>query len=130
MRMGTSAGPKFITFVYTSPPLCCYASSPIILIKSRLFKALHLYPSIKDENRLSSSRLRHRWVAFQRRLLRNPCHLSNMFLPSKGGAERLIVDAASGLQKRGHTVHIYTSYHDPNHCFEETRDGAFVLLSY
>ncbi|KAG8751507.1 Alpha-1,3-mannosyltransferase-like protein, partial [Ceratobasidium sp. 428] len=37
-----------------------------------------------------------------------------------GGAERLIVDAALGLQKQGHTVHIYTSYHDPTHAFEET----------
>ncbi|CAE6505399.1 unnamed protein product [Rhizoctonia solani] len=41
-----------------------------------------------------------------------------------GGAERLIVDAALGLQKRGHTVHIYTSYHDPDHAFEETTDGT------
>ncbi|GJJ08871.1 hypothetical protein Clacol_003091 [Clathrus columnatus] len=41
-----------------------------------------------------------------------------------GGAERLIVDAALGLQKRGHQVHIYTSYHDPDHCFDETRDGT------
>ncbi|KAI0739516.1 alpha-1,3-mannosyltransferase ALG2 [Daedaleopsis nitida] len=41
-----------------------------------------------------------------------------------GGAERLIVDAALGLQKLGHTVHIYTSHHDPGHCFDETRDGT------
>ncbi|KAF9649913.1 glycosyltransferase family 4 protein, partial [Thelephora ganbajun] len=41
-----------------------------------------------------------------------------------GGAERLVVDAALGLQKLGHSVDIYTSYHDPNHCFEETRDGT------
>ncbi|PFH53560.1 glycosyltransferase family 4 protein [Amanita thiersii Skay4041] len=41
-----------------------------------------------------------------------------------GGAERLVVDAALGLQNRGHSVHIYTSYHDPKHCFEETRDGT------
>ncbi|KAF8589735.1 glycosyltransferase family 4 protein [Ramaria rubella] len=44
-----------------------------------------------------------------------------------GGAERLIVDAALGLQRRGHTVHIYTSHHDPNHCFEETRNGSLVV---
>jgi alpha-1,3/alpha-1,6-mannosyltransferase len=42
---------------------------------------------------------------------------------SLGGAERLVVDAALGLQKLGHSVDIYTSHHDPNHCFEETRDG-------
>lgn len=41
-----------------------------------------------------------------------------------GGAERLVVDAALGLQKLGHEVAIYTSHHDPNHCFDETRDGT------
>ncbi|KAK7688885.1 hypothetical protein QCA50_007576 [Cerrena zonata] len=41
-----------------------------------------------------------------------------------GGAERLVVDAALGLQKLGHAVDIYTSHHDPNHCFDETRDGT------
>ena len=41
-----------------------------------------------------------------------------------GGAERLVVDAAVGLQKLGHTVEIYTSHHDPAHCFDETRDGG------
>lgn len=40
-----------------------------------------------------------------------------------GGAERLVVDAALGLQKLGHKVDIYTSHHDPSHCFEETRNG-------
>ncbi|KAG8690294.1 Alpha-1,3-mannosyltransferase-like protein, partial [Ceratobasidium sp. 423] len=43
------------------------------------------------------------------------------------GAERLIVDAAVGLQKRGHTVHIYTSYHDPGHAFKETTDGTLTV---
>lgn len=40
-----------------------------------------------------------------------------------GGAERLVVDAAVGLQDLGHDVEIFTSWHDPNHCFEQTRDG-------
>ncbi|KDN38153.1 glycosyltransferase family 4 protein [Tilletiaria anomala UBC 951] len=40
-----------------------------------------------------------------------------------GGAERLVVDAALGLQRLGHEVTIYTSYHDQNHCFEPTKDG-------
>ncbi|KAH9996682.1 mannosyltransferase [Russula compacta] len=44
-----------------------------------------------------------------------------------GGAERLVVDAAVGLQKLGHTVEIYTSHHDPAHCFDETRDGTLVV---
>lgn len=40
-----------------------------------------------------------------------------------GGAERLVVDAAVGLQKRGHKVIIFTSHCDPAHCFDEARDG-------
>ena len=40
-----------------------------------------------------------------------------------GGAERLVVDAAVGLQKRGHKVVIFTSHCDPTHCFDEARDG-------
>ena len=41
-----------------------------------------------------------------------------------GGAERLVIDAAVGLQSLGHKVTILTSYRDPNHCFEEARDGT------
>ncbi|KAL9654228.1 hypothetical protein ABK040_010261 [Willaertia magna] len=42
-----------------------------------------------------------------------------------GGAERLIVDAAVGLQEiKGHEIIIYTTHHDKNHCFKETRDGT------
>ncbi|ORY85606.1 hypothetical protein BCR37DRAFT_341310, partial [Protomyces lactucae-debilis] len=41
-----------------------------------------------------------------------------------GGAERLVVDAALGLQNKGHKVAVYTSYRDYNHCFEEARDGT------
>ncbi|KAE9394727.1 mannosyltransferase [Gymnopus androsaceus JB14] len=44
-----------------------------------------------------------------------------------GGAERLVVDAALGLQNLGHQVDIYTSHHDPNHCFEETKDGRLTV---
>lgn len=40
-----------------------------------------------------------------------------------GGAERLVIDAAVGLQNRGHKVTIFTSYCDPKHCFDEARDG-------
>jgi alpha-1,3/alpha-1,6-mannosyltransferase len=40
-----------------------------------------------------------------------------------GGAERLVVDAAVGLQKRGHRVVIFTSHCDAAHCFDEARDG-------
>ncbi|KUI67816.1 Alpha-1,3/1,6-mannosyltransferase alg-2 [Cytospora mali] len=41
-----------------------------------------------------------------------------------GGAERLVVDAAVGLQNRGHKIVIYTSHCDPRHCFNEARDGT------
>ncbi|KAJ6500372.1 mannosyltransferase [Mycena sanguinolenta] len=44
-----------------------------------------------------------------------------------GGAERLVVDAAIGLQALGHSLVLYTSYHDPNHCFEETRNGQLEV---
>jgi len=35
-----------------------------------------------------------------------------------------VVDAAVSLQSRGHRVVMYTSHHDPSHCFVETRDGT------
>lgn len=41
-----------------------------------------------------------------------------------GGAERLIIDAAVGLQNRGHKVVIFTSRCDPQHCFEEAKNGT------
>ncbi|KAI9728210.1 MAG: Alpha-1,3-mannosyltransferase-like protein [Chrysothrix sp. TS-e1954] len=41
-----------------------------------------------------------------------------------GGAERLIVDAAVGLQQLGHVVTIFTSHCDPSHCFDEARNGT------
>nr|SVE75125.1 EOG090X069M [Daphnia dolichocephala] len=44
-----------------------------------------------------------------------------------GGAERLVVDAALALQSKGHQVHIVTSYHDPGHCFPETKDGTIPI---
>ncbi|ORZ16984.1 alpha-1,3/1,6-mannosyltransferase ALG2 [Absidia repens] len=44
-----------------------------------------------------------------------------------GGAERLVVDAAVAAQSKGHQVTIYTSHHDPTHCFEETRDGTLPV---
>ncbi|KAF2763975.1 mannosyltransferase, partial [Teratosphaeria nubilosa] len=41
-----------------------------------------------------------------------------------GGAERLVVDAAVGLQSAGHHITVLTSYRDTNHCFDEARDGT------
>lgn len=40
-----------------------------------------------------------------------------------GGAERLVIDAAVGLQNLGHKVTIFTSHCDSRHCFDEARDG-------
>lgn len=45
-----------------------------------------------------------------------------------GGAERLVIDAAVGLQNLGYTVTIFTSHRDQNHCFDEARDGMLILL--
>ncbi|KAJ8109264.1 hypothetical protein OPT61_g7592 [Boeremia exigua] len=47
-----------------------------------------------------------------------------------GGAERLVIDAAVGLQNRGHKITIFTSHCDPNHCFDEARDGTLDVRVY
>lgn len=47
-----------------------------------------------------------------------------------GGAERLVIDAAVGLQNLGHKVVIYTSHCDPSHCFDEARDGIQFLYLF
>ncbi|CAI4039210.1 hypothetical protein SMKI_07G1860 [Saccharomyces mikatae IFO 1815] len=44
-----------------------------------------------------------------------------------GGAERLVVDAALGLQQQGHSVTIYTSHCDKSHCFEEVKSGQLKV---
>ncbi|GAA6024982.1 hypothetical protein JCM11491_002809 [Sporobolomyces phaffii] len=47
-----------------------------------------------------------------------------------GGAERLVVDAAVALKKRGHDVEIFTSYHEDGkgaRSFEETRNGSLQV---
>ncbi|WVQ84160.1 hypothetical protein IAT38_006307 [Cryptococcus sp. DSM 104549] len=44
-----------------------------------------------------------------------------------GGAERLVVDAAVALQRRGHEVVMFTSRHDPERCFTETKDGTLPV---
>ncbi|XP_014280464.1 alpha-1,3/1,6-mannosyltransferase ALG2 [Halyomorpha halys] len=46
-----------------------------------------------------------------------------------GGAERLVVDAALALQETGFDVKFITSYHNHNHCFEETRDGTLHVTT-
>ncbi|CAI4063027.1 hypothetical protein SUVZ_07G1810 [Saccharomyces uvarum] len=47
-----------------------------------------------------------------------------------GGAERLVVDAALGLQQQGHNVTIYTSHCDKSHCFEEIKSGQLKVEVY
>ena len=44
-----------------------------------------------------------------------------------GGAERLVVDAAMALRSKGCDVRMYTSHHDPTHCFPETLPGTGPL---
>jgi len=38
-----------------------------------------------------------------------------------GGAERLVIDAALELKKRGHKVTIFTTHYDPDRCFEDIK---------
>ena len=47
-----------------------------------------------------------------------------------GGAERLVIDAAVGLQTRGHRVTIFTSHCDPRPCFDEARDGELARCAF
>jgi alpha-1,3/alpha-1,6-mannosyltransferase len=46
-----------------------------------------------------------------------------------GGAEQLVVNLALALQRKGNSVKIFTSFHDKNHCFPETRDGTLEVES-
>ncbi|CAH2353314.1 alpha-1,3/1,6-mannosyltransferase Alg2p [[Candida] railenensis] len=47
-----------------------------------------------------------------------------------GGAERLVVDAAMGLQELGNDITIYTSHCDKSHCFEEVSNGDLDTVVY
>uniref|UniRef100_A0A0B7A116 Alpha-1,3/1,6-mannosyltransferase ALG2 n=1 Tax=Arion vulgaris TaxID=1028688 RepID=A0A0B7A116_9EUPU len=44
-----------------------------------------------------------------------------------GGAERAVVDAALALKSRGHQVEFVTSHFDPNHSFQEVKDGTLKV---
>ncbi len=44
-----------------------------------------------------------------------------------GGAEQLVVNLALGLQQKGHSIIIYTPFHDKNHCFKETANGTLEV---
>ena len=44
-----------------------------------------------------------------------------------GGAERLMVDTVMALLAHGHTVEVFTTHHDPHHCFTETKNGMFPV---
>ena len=44
-----------------------------------------------------------------------------------GGAEQLIVNLALALKNNGHSVKIYTPYHNKTHCFKETIDGSLSV---
>eukprot|EP00698_Gefionella_okellyi_P020539 TRINITY_DN6458_c0_g2_i1.p1 TRINITY_DN6458_c0_g2~~TRINITY_DN6458_c0_g2_i1.p1 ORF type:complete len:334 (+),score=39.09 TRINITY_DN6458_c0_g2_i1:78-1079(+) len=44
-----------------------------------------------------------------------------------GGAERFIIDAACGCLSKGYEVTVFTSFHNPNHCYAETIDGTLKV---
>ncbi|MFH2092952.1 MAG: glycosyltransferase [Pseudomonadota bacterium] len=44
-----------------------------------------------------------------------------------GGAERLVVDAAVELLKKGHKVTIFTARYDPSHCLEKTKNSMLEI---
>ena len=69
--------------------------------------------------------LRRRPLQLQTQLMADRAQHVVFFHPDLGigGAERLVIDAAVGLQSRGHRVTIFTSHCDPQHCFDEARDG-------
>ena len=46
-----------------------------------------------------------------------------------GGAENLVVNAASGLKAWGYRVRMYTAHHDPNRAFKETTDGTLSVCA-
>ena len=46
-----------------------------------------------------------------------------------GGAERLVIDMALALISKEHEVTIFTSHHDPTHCFSETKDGTVQVVA-
>lgn len=47
-----------------------------------------------------------------------------------GGAERLVVDAAVGLQELNNDITIYTSHCDKSHCFEEVSSDLLKVKVY
>ncbi|VDL84960.1 unnamed protein product [Nippostrongylus brasiliensis] len=47
-----------------------------------------------------------------------------------GGAERLVVDAAVALQRKGHTVKVITNQYDPSHAFKETQDLEITVIQW
>ncbi|KAA6401542.1 MAG: putative Alpha-1,3/1,6-mannosyltransferase ALG2 [Streblomastix strix] len=44
-----------------------------------------------------------------------------------GGAERLILDAAIGLQQLDHKVEVYTGFLNKSNCFSEVKDGTIKV---
>uniref|UniRef100_UPI00398F3913 alpha-1,3/1,6-mannosyltransferase ALG2 n=1 Tax=Pristiophorus japonicus TaxID=55135 RepID=UPI00398F3913 len=46
-----------------------------------------------------------------------------------GGAERLVLDAAAALRRRGCQVQIWTAHHDPARCFAESREPGLGVRS-
>ncbi|KJH40728.1 deoxyribose-phosphate aldolase [Dictyocaulus viviparus] len=47
-----------------------------------------------------------------------------------GGAERLIIDAALALQKKGHQVRVVTNQFDSSHAFKETQNLNITIVKW
>lgn len=45
-----------------------------------------------------------------------------------GGAERLVVDAATAMRMNGHRVVIVTNSYSTSHCFEESKNFGMICF--
>ena len=61
--------------------------------------------------------------------LPSPVHLSTLRRPPFTRRSPPAFEGLALIQK-GHKVHFFTSHHDPDHCFAETRDGTLEVTVY
>jgi hypothetical protein len=73
--------------------------------------------------RTISVNILQQWLQYDQTITTLASFSQPSFFLCEGGAERLIVDAACQLAAHGHDVHVFTSHHDKNRCFEETVSG-------
>ena len=73
--------------------------------------------------RTISVNILQQWLRYDQTTTTLASYSQPFFFLGEGGAERLIVDVASQLAAHGYDVHVFTSHHDKNRCFEETVSG-------